>query len=190
MKAIFVALAIMPLMFTTGGPAGDGADLTAYLDQIRASGISEMGRSDLYMIAGICSGSTILDYKKDPDSGQYWTSYMSATCPKPGADAPELTRWKALKVSETEAMVSQFKPIADADGSGFVTTKEAASFRYAMEYGYVVARVVRDEGASIESVARASGKDVESARRALAEYKELARRATAAGIACLPDVTI
>jgi hypothetical protein len=93
-------------------------------------------------------------------------------------------------LSEADILVDQLKPFADADDSGFVTTEEAADFRWLVEYGYLVAQVIRDEGPSIDFVARASGKDLGDAERRVEEYKALARRITEAGVTDLPDVTV
>lgn len=191
MKAILVSLAITPVMLTASGqPLGDGADLTAYLQEIRTSGVSEFGKMQLNSVAGICSGATIFEYRLDKESGRYWPSYTSATCPKPGADPPEIEKWKRLTLSDTAMLVGKLKPFADFDASGFVTTQEASDFRWLVEYGYLVAQVIRDEGAKMEFVTRASGKDLTTASRDLARYQDLARKLAGAGITCLPDATV
>lgn len=183
--AVFVAIA-----FSLPAFAEDSADLAAYIESIRASGMSEMAASNVRMVAGVLTNATILSYKKDPASGQYWTSYTSATCPKPDADDLELTRWKQSKVSESGMLLPKLKPIADADGSGFVTTPEAGMFRDTVEFGYLAAQAVRDDGPTIEAIARAAGRDIPAAEAKLREYATIAKRITDAGVTGLPVVDI
>ena len=162
------------------------SDLESYIEGIRASGISEMGRNQVYSVAAICCGSTVLTYRSDEASGRFWPSYTSATCPKPEADPPEIERWKELKVSETDLLVPRLKPFADTDGSGFVTTEEASDFRYLIEYGYLAQQVAQDQGANAKFLAKASGQDPKDAMDRLATYKELARKIIDSGVAELP----
>jgi hypothetical protein len=191
MRTTLVAiLAILALAGVARAQTEKGADLEAYIADIRASGVSETGRSHLRSVAGVCCGATILAYRKDEASGQYWASYTSATCPKPATDTAGIEQWKVLQRSKADELTSQLKPFADADGSGFVTTQEASDFRFLMEYGYLVAQVIRDEGPSIDLVARASGMDVDAAMHRIEAYKVLAQRIDEAGIAELPDVTL
>jgi len=191
MKTLVMAmLGLLMLSDTVQSQAEHGADLEAYLEEIRASGISEMGRSHIRSVASVCVGSSILEYRLDEVSGRYWPSYMSATCPSPNADTPEIDQWKKLRLSDAEMLVDKLKPFADADDSGFVTTKEATDFRWLVEFGYLVAQVIRDEGPSIDFIVRASGKDLEDAMGRIEAYKGLAQRITEAGVTHLPDVTV
>ncbi|HEX6791541.1 MAG TPA: hypothetical protein VF247_09545 [Candidatus Krumholzibacteria bacterium] len=188
-----VALAVLLLLAADGAPGAqqkESSDLEAYLAGIRAAGISEVGRGQVSMVAGICCGATILDYRKDEASGQYWPSYMSATCPKPNADPPELEKWKKLRRSETDMLADKLKLYADADGSGFVTTAEASEFRDLVEFGYLVAQVNRDEGTSAALIARATGASPEDVARKTKTYDALARRIAEAGVTKLPEVTL
>jgi len=187
---MLIVSVIASMVFTGGQQAGDGADLNEYLQGIRASGISEVGKGQLIMVAGICAGATIFQYQVDKASGRYWPSYTSATCPKPDADPPELEKWKLTKRSDTEILADKLKAFADSDQSGFVTTQEASDFRYLVEYGYLVAQVVRDEGATMELVTRASGKDAATASRELSRYRALTHRLAGVGVTCLPDATV
>jgi hypothetical protein len=170
--------------------AGDGADLAAYIETIRASGMSETATSAIRTVASIVSGATILSFRPDPSSGQYYPSYMSATCPKPDADEPELTQWKQMKTSESGALLPRLKPFADADGSGFVTTEEAMTFRYLVEFGYLAEQAARDEAPSMEVIARAAGKDAAATEVELRRYTTLSKRVADAGVAGLPDLDI
>ena len=192
MKRSFVVTTALVLISLSAHSvfAGDGADLTAYIETIRASGMSEMAQSQVGTVAGIVAGTTILFFQPDPESGRYWPGLMSTNCPNPNADAPELTRWKSLKKDESAEVLQQLKPFADADGSGFVTTQEGGDFRNLLEFGYLAAQVIRDEAASVQAIARASGKDVTATEASLREYVALSKRITQVGVAGLPEVVI
>jgi hypothetical protein len=166
------------------------SDLEAYIEQIRASGMTETARMQIHSVASVYAGGTILEYRQDEASGQYWPSYMSATCPKPDADPPEVEQWKQLRVSEADVLVDRLKPFADADQSGFVTTGEAGDFRYLIEFGHLVAQVVRDEGGTLQQVARASGMGPADAKARIAAYNALSSRIVQAGVAELPEAIL
>jgi hypothetical protein len=192
MKRSFVVTATFVLVSISihSASAGDGADLTAYIESIRASGMSEAAQMQVGSIASVVAGATILTYQVDPESGRYWPGYMSTTCPNPNADPPELTRWKSLKTDESAVVLEQLKPFADADGSGFVTSQEGSDFRWLLEFGYLAAQTIRDEEATVQAIARASGKDVAATEASLREFAALSERITAAGVAGLPEVVV
>ena len=173
--------------FASASP-GDGADLTAYIESIRASKMSENAQSALVTVAGIACGATILKYIEDKESGRYWPSYQSAVCPNPTADAPELTRWKTIKVDESSALAQKLQPFADADRSGFVTTEEGMNFRFLIEYGYMAKQVMEEHEGSYDSIARAAGTDASAAEKRAQEYSALAKRISEAGIQGLPQL--
>ncbi len=187
------AIAVLSVLTLAGAVlscAKKTSDLEAYIDEIRASGVSEMGRSHIYSVASICAGSTVLEYRADATSGRYSPYYTSTTCPNPDADTAELERSKRVRRGEADKLVTSLKRFADADGSGFVTTEEAFDFRRSVEFGYLAAEVIRNEGPKLELIARACGDDVEETARRVGEYRVLARRITEAGVAELPDVAV
>jgi len=190
MKWTFVLVVCVALGSGSPAQARGGEDLEAYIEGIRASGISEMGLVQLRSIAAICAGSTILEYRVDEASGQYWPSYRSTTCPRPETDTAGITEWKELRMTESQKLAGELKQFADADGSGFVTTAEASEFRRLVEFGYLVDQVIRDEGASLDLVARASGKSDEDAARDIDEYRKLARRINESGLTTLPELIV
>jgi len=188
--AIIAVLSVVSLAGAVVSCAKKTSDLDTYIEEIRASGVSEMGRNQILFVASVCAGSVVLEYRADAASGRYLPSYTSTTCPNPGVDTVDLEQWKQARRAEAEKLVNSLKRFADADGSGFVTTDEAFAFRRSVEFGYLAAQVIRDEEAKLESIARASGIDLEEAARRVEEYRVLARRITEAGVGELPDVTI
>jgi hypothetical protein len=168
----------------------DTAELTAYIESIRASGMTEGAQSSVRMVAGILAGATLLTYRPDPESGQYWASYMSTSCPNPNADPPELNRWKKMKIDESGVVLQKLGPFADMDKSGFVTSNEGHEFRYLLEFGYLASQALRDGEASVATVARAYGQDASATQAQLRKYVEVSTRITNAGIEGLPEISI
>jgi len=192
MRTLRFALCAVALCATviTPAAAGDGADLTAYIESVRAAGMSETAQSQLRSVASIACGASILKYIEDKESGRYWPSYTSATCPNPNADAPELTKWKQVKKDETAETAQKLKPFADRDGSGFVTTEEGTDFRYLIEFGYLADQVAGEQAASLEAIARASGTDIAAAEKRVRDYAAISKRITDAGIGGLPQINV
>jgi len=180
---LIVIVCLIPVVSLAGEKQ---SDLDTYIEGIKASGMSEMGRGQISSVASICTGSLILEYRFDEASGRYWPSYTSATCPKPDSDPPEVERWKQLMVSEKDQLVPRLKQFADADGSGFVTTFEASEFRYLIEFGYLAGQLFRSGVADLEDLSKASGRDPKDAGDRLTAYKNLARKINDSGVAELP----
>lgn len=189
-RMFMVTLGLVAWAVTADTQEKGGSDLESYLEEIRLSGISEMGRADVATIANICAGATLLEYRKDDASGRYWPGYMSATCPKPDADPPQIEMWKKLRRSDADVLVDKLKPYADADGSGFVTTKEAGEFRRLVEFGYLVAQVNRSEGTSVKVITNASGYSPDEVAQKAKAYANLAGRIHDAGVTELPAISL
>ena len=190
MKHVVLAALVVFAFTQVAGAQQKGSDLEAYIEGIRTSRISETGRSQVLSVACVCAGATILEYHKDADSGRYWPSYTSATCPKPDADPPQVVMWKKLRSSDADMLTDKLKPFADADGSGFVTTKEADDFRWLVEFGYLVQQVNRDEGTKASLIARASGLSTADVAQRVKSYDALAHRVHDAGVTELPQVSM
>ena len=122
------------------------------------------------MIADIKLGGTILRFERDEATGRYRTGYSGTMCKAPGAD-PEA--WRALQeehARKLERELEILEPVADTDGSGFVSTREGASFRNAMELGARAAFIYTDLDADLELTLEALGMDEEELADRLAAY--------------------
>jgi Tfp pilus assembly protein PilP len=175
--ARYVAL---PICLTIGlgsacSRSGDPPDLASYLNQIRATRMSEGAASALRMVASLRSGQTLLEYQKDGDSGRYWPSYASTSCPNPKVDLAEAKRRAETLERQIEQGIEALRPIADLDHSGFVSTQEGDDFRRVVEFGYLAAKVQADGGAGIAAVANAAGVDVATTQETLRRYREIVR---------------
>ena len=170
--------------------AGEANDLDSYLRAIRASGMSEMAQSSLSMLAAITTGNTLLQLYHG--SGAVGLSYTSGFCPVPGAD-PQATKLQQEKIqSEIAAEVAIWKPIADMDSSGFVTTKEAVQTRSTAEFGLEVSMILKEGVSSLSDVSKKTGVPESTVTKRLAEYRELAARAARFGLrkTALPSVSL
>jgi hypothetical protein len=101
-----------------------------------------------------------------------------------------LNRWKIMKTDDSAAMTEKLRPFADADASGFVTTKEGNDFRFLLEFGYLAEQAMREHGATLESVALAAGTEPAATDTRLRDYAALRNRVAQAGIDGLPEVAL
>ena len=184
--ACMVAMMALPLQAL----AQESADLCEYLDNIQRRGMSETATSHLFGMAAIRLGQSTLTFAPYEQTGRYWPSYQSNTCPVPGTHPDTLAvRQHELTVAR-DAEMALLRPLADSDGSGFVSTKEAGAFRTVFEFGMLLAQISRDEDFSRTKALLATGLDDETFDQSLAAYNEIRKRATADGIPGFPELAI
>jgi len=190
-KLAFLMLLALAVLAANCSPSPKGkSDLDAYIEEIRASGMSEMAKNSIEFMASLCEGTRLLEFRPDSASGRYFPGYTNTTCSLPDAGKQSGKGSRETEEAKSDRLVKELKRLADTDNSGFVTTKEGFEFRYLIEYGYLAAQVIKDEGASLESIARASGKDVKDAEVQLARYSKSAQELREAGVAELPSIEL
>jgi hypothetical protein len=128
---------------------GMPADLAAYMQEIRDSGMTEDARGAISMVAGILVGETTLSFPKDEKSGQYGNSYSSAFCLKPGLPQSEIARIRQEAAQKKAPVIARLKVIADSDCSGFVSSKEGRELRSVVEFGLKLAFLLKNEGPDV-----------------------------------------
>ncbi len=187
---------LVPLLVLISQPAmgnsmtSDPPDMAAYFDEIRATGVTEMGASHLSSVAGIRLGETIFQFFFDEDSGCYGRSYSSTSCGLPGED-PEERRLRLAEIwRKRKVAISSLLPFVDADGSGFVTTDEARVFRDLVEFGYLAAMLSAEDPVSVEELATAACEEIEQATIKLETYLETNQRVEAAGLEPFPAIAV
>ena len=193
MKTLMFFTAFWAMLLVLSGSVVHGqdpADLEEYLTEIREAGMTEEAHNRLTMLASIMLGHTVLDFRKDDSSARVWTGYVTGTCPNPKADLSEEALRQRRQAAEREALVSQLKPFADSDSSGFVSTREGSLFRGLVEFGYLAAHVVNTDGATLKLLAEATGLSDGDVEQKLSAYRELADRMAAASIKPLPKVGV
>jgi hypothetical protein len=197
MKRIFICgVAVLALAAVAAAQdRQDPKDLAECVEQIRARGMSEVAYSHLGTVAGMRVGGSSWAFKKDETSGAYWTSYTSNRCRLPNEDPAEAERERMQFQYKLDTEVSRLRPLADADGSGFVSTAEGLAFRKLCEFGYKAAFVASEEQGDMERILAGlqidlGGTDPEALAAKLKEYEELRQRAAQGGVADLPEVAL
>jgi hypothetical protein len=182
----FVTLSV-PCVITR---AEEPRDFLDYVAKARESGMTESAQSSLMSIASIRTGGTLLKFTKSSAAGQYGRSYSSVGCPVPGADPEKVAKFQAdLKAKETTDLLA-LRKYADADGSGFVSTREASSFRDLMEFGLFADFILHDEGGDLDALARASFMKAKDVRGRIESYDRVAEGLNAASPYKMPIVSL
>lgn len=175
--------------------SGDPKDMAECIEQIRARGMSEGAWGAVAMIAGMRVGGSSMEFGKDESSGIYFTSFTGKRCALPNEDPAEAQRERMQYQYRLDAEISRLKPLADADGSGFVGTEEGMAFRKLCEFGYKASFVAKQENGDREKICRGLQADLGSAElevfeAKLKEYEALRQQAAGSGITDLPEVAL
>jgi hypothetical protein len=191
MKGLFILLAIQVITpaAVVSQNSADPPDLQAYLSEIRQSGISEVGKGALLMVAALRNGYTELFFQQAPD-GSYGMGFTNLLCKNPNMD-PDIAR-KEREVAEMKNGLEmvRLKPLVDADKSGFVTTAEAMQFRQLVEFGYRIAYLTAQEHNDLQATCKAMGMSEDAVRQKLVEYRGMQERVNELGLAPLPEVAL
>lgn len=185
-----VVMGLAGLLSLVGGWAfaKDPPDLVSYIEKIRAQGITDSGKSQIMMVVVIRLGQSTLTFDEDAQTGRYAPTFQSATCPVPGADPAETAQWQAELAAARDAEFVALRPLADSDGSGFVSSEEASTFRSVFELGLLAQGVVEKHGYSRAAICRASGLDEATMDSRLSRLDELGKLVAAAGLKPFPVV--
>lgn len=181
----FLALA---LLATGSAFAGEEmpADLKAYIEEIKAAGMTEQAAGAIRMVAAIETGSTVLQIETDEKGKVSSHQYTAALCPRPGMSEEaraELRKQMDAMNAKVKSEMERLKPLADTDGSGFVSTEEGGRFRNLYEFGKGVLVVTADGLRDGGQVAERLQMPVDKLRTDLAAYAEIK------GFAPLPALT-
>ena len=182
-------LLLLPLVAACASrPAG--GELESHIATIRADRMTESARGMLMTVAAIRTKWTLLTLEKDDATGFYIRSYDTATCGLPGADPKKLETQKQQFMEATEREMRRLQPLADFDGSGFVTTEEGLKFRQLYELALIAAHVCEQEECAIATLAKATGRPPATVEESLAGFRTLAQRAGALRIADFPALPL
>jgi hypothetical protein len=181
---VFLALA---LLCTGSVFAGEDmpADLRAYLEEIKAAGLTEQAASSLRMVAAIEAGETILEIETDETGKISGRSFTATLCPRPGMSEEaqaQLRKQMQEMDAKVESEMARLRPLADRDGSGFVSSKEGSQLRHLYEFGKSVLVVTANGLRDGEQVAEKLQMPLEMLRRDLAGYAEIK------GLASIPEL--
>ena len=171
----FLALA---LLGAGGAFAGEDmpADLRAYLEEIKATGMTEEAAGSLRTVASIEVGATILEIETDEAGKVSGRRFTSRLCPRPGMSEEARAQLKkemdAIE-EKVESEVARLKPLADRDGSGFVSSEEGHRFRRLYEMGRSLLVVTEDGLRDGDRIAERLQMPVERLQTDLADYAEI-----------------
>jgi len=160
--------------------AGDPADLVEHVEKVRTDGMTEAAREDLGVVASIRTGEKLLQFIEGETPGAYIRSYTATSCELPGTEHGRVAQLQAALLKTTREDRDALRAYADGDGSGFVSTAEAADFRDLIELGYLAAWMIDEHGASLDRIATASSLSREETEAKIARYNDVAKRLNAA----------
>jgi hypothetical protein len=170
----FILISLAFVCLDSGARAGDPADLVRHVEKIRELGMTEAALADLDRIAAIRTGEQFLTFVEGETPGEYVLSLADTSCKLPeaahGRTAQLQTALRKATVEDREALRAH----ADADGSGFVSTEEAAELRDLIEFGYLAAWMAGESVASLDRIADSSSLAPEDAEAKVARYNRLA----------------
>lgn len=191
-KNLFVSSlsAIVLVLSVSAAHRQDPPDMQEYIQKIRTDGVSEHAYTELYTISSVLLGQNMFYFHKVDSTGRLWPGLMSTTCRNPNADPSEEAVEERRLKTEVESLTIRLKPFADSDGSGFVSTREARSFRELLEFGALAAHVVETGGVTLKAIAKASGLAEKDVDEKLSAYRHLADRMARASMKPLPAVKL
>jgi hypothetical protein len=141
-----IALLVLTGLPLLAEPAAQPPDFLSYVEEVRKAGATEEAQSALLSVAVIMVGDSVLDFPKDPKSGEYGKSYRSTSCPRPGLSKEARSKLAEDAAARREPVLKRLREIADADHSGFVSTREGWEVRLTFEFGAELADLVPKEG--------------------------------------------
>lgn len=152
------------------------ADFRAYIEKVKAAGMTEDAESSLRTIASVEAGETVFTIDKDDQGKVVGQGFMSKYCIRPGMSEEAMAKLKEERAEvekKAQMEVERLKPIADRDHSGFVSSEEGYRLRELYFFGRQVREVTGDEPRDGAFVAEKLGRSVAEVRKMLAEYQEL-----------------
>ncbi len=137
---------IVLLAQTVSPPPPDPPDYLSYIAEVKAAGATEDAQAELLMVAGMMAGETVLEFPKNEETGNYGMKYNSTTCPRPGLSKEELARLRKESDDRIAPILKTLRSVADADHSGFISSKEGSAVRRTFEFGARLSYLAKAEG--------------------------------------------
>ena len=179
----FAALLLLTATATSPATSAMPADLAAYVEEIRAAGMTGEAKSSLLTVSTAISGENTITFPKDAASGQYGNHYRSnGVYHKPSAD--ELARMRQVAADRERLITPRLRALADRDGSGFVSTREGSEFRRMFEFGLKAAFILSVENPGLERLCTLLNVTPSEASVLAAEYERV--RSDLADVATVP----
>ena len=168
MNRVIAGAIIVALHVLIGTAIAD--ELEEYIDHVREVRMSATAEMQVRSTAALLLGYTVLTYKHDEASGQYWPTFTSQTCPSPEADPELIASEQEARSARMAGLLLELHNLADLDGSGFVTDLEGSTFRRQVESGFLAVQLATDGPLTLEHVAAALGVSQAVANERLENY--------------------
>lgn len=175
-----VAIALACACFGAAARADDPADLVRHVERVRELGMTESALEDLDLVASIRTGDKLLRFIEGETPGEYAPTYSGTSCNLPEAEHGRVAQLQAALRTATVEDRETLRAYADGDGSGFVSTAEAAGFRELIEFGFLAAWIMKEEGESLDRIATAASLPPEKTEAMIDRYNSAAERLNAA----------
>ncbi len=172
----FLLISLFVLGCSNGNEQQPGGDLEEYLKTIQEKGMSERADPDLRTVGSILIGHASLSFQRSGPGGRCWPRFTSNNCPNPDMTAEERQEFARRSQLQYEELLRVLKPMADLDGSGFVSTEEAREFRGLFEFGCLAQHVRANEGEEAALLASAAALSPEVLPAKARQFNELCRR--------------
>lgn len=171
-----IAALFAGMLLSSTAALNEPADYLEYIKSVRDIGMGGEALMAVRSIASITSGGSTLTYEAGEDCSSYIPRFASTSCPPRNADPAAVAATQAADRERLATEVQRLRPVADADGSGFVSTAEAAEFRRLIEFGHLMHHLTAVERASDETIACATRLDSDRRRERIRAYDTVARR--------------
>ena len=178
-NAAFAAILLACACFGSGLRAQEPADFLEHVEKIRKDGMTEAALGDLDVVASIRTGGTLLRFIEGKTPGEYARSYTGTSCDLSEADHGRVAQLQQALRKTTLEDRDALRAHVDADGSGFVSTDEAADFRDLIELGDLAAFVIEEKRLSLDGIATAAALSPEETEAKIARYNGIAERLNA-----------
>ncbi|HTQ81612.1 MAG TPA: hypothetical protein VMM92_16570 [Thermoanaerobaculia bacterium] len=137
--------------------------------------MSEVAAAELSAIAAVEAGSLTVSYERDAD-GRYFSIFTSRSCKRPGTSQPQLAAYRTEQQQATAVQLERLKELADADRSGFVSTREGTAVAQLVKFAWQATYITEQEGPDLPRVARAMGMPPQKFTERLWSYRNLLQR--------------
>lgn len=152
----------------------DSSDLLEYINQARNSGMSEVAKSKLGLVADLVLDRTRHRFFQEEPTGLYGLGYSSSfSLPREGMTKTEKDSYLKEQEERRNKLIGKLKKVADTDESGFVSTGEGKKLVSTYEFGLKALYIITKEGYSQAALSRGTGYSVACLTRLTAEYNRL-----------------
>jgi hypothetical protein len=166
------------LLAGLSGTAAAQQDLDEYIAKIKKAGMTEDAGGSIRTVAAILSGASSFTVERAAEG--YRRMYSSALCFRPGTEkSEEAMRLRKEIEDRMEKLFPVLRKLADADGSGFVSSEEGHKLRETIEFGLQVHQMDEADTRTKEALAASFHRDASWVDAMKTAYDRFAQSLTA-----------